>query len=175
MKLTLKIIAACLCAVILAACGAAANPNPIPPVVIDPTTQPPGFSINDTVAGTGAVAANGDIVSVTYTGWVYSTTAANSEGALFVSNVSTQPLSFVLGTGQAILVGTPSVSSGQSIPGFEQGVVGMAAGGTRTIVVPSSLGYGPVAQTDSVTKLVTVPANSGLIFNVQLLSVTKAQ
>jgi FKBP-type peptidyl-prolyl cis-trans isomerase len=171
MKLTFKIIAAGLCAVILAACGAAANPNPVPGPVIDPTTQPPGFSATDNVVGTGTVVANGDIATVTYTLWIYSTTAANHEGTQIQTNVGATPLNFVVGAGQVIA-------------GFDQGVLGMAAGGSRTLVIPSSLGYGPnpVFQTNadgttvkdsSGNPVVSIPANSGLIYSVQVLSVSK--
>ena len=173
MKLTLKLIAAGLCAVILAACGSAANPNPIPGPVIDATTQPPAYSQTDDVVGTGAVAANGDIVTVTYTLWIYSTTAANHEGKLIQTNVGGTLLNFVVGAGQVI-------------PGFDQGIVGMAAGGSRTLVLPYSLGYGPnpVYQTDSAgavvkdssgNSVVSIPAYSGLIYSVQLLYLSKAQ
>jgi FKBP-type peptidyl-prolyl cis-trans isomerase FkpA len=172
MKLTLKLIAAGLCAVILAACGAAANPNPIPGPVIDPTTQPPGYSATDNTVGTGAVVANGDIVTVTYTLWLYSTTAANHEGVQIQTNVGGTPLNFVVGAGQVI-------------SGFDQGVVGMAAGGSRTLVLPYSLGYGPnpVFKTDSTgavvkdasgNSVVSIPAYSGLVYSVQVLFVTKA-
>jgi FKBP-type peptidyl-prolyl cis-trans isomerase len=173
MKLTFKLIAAFLCAVILAACGAAANPNPVPPPVIDPTTQPPGFAVTDTTVGSGTVAAAGDTVTVTYTGWIYSTTAANHEGAQFDSNVGKAPMTFTLGAGLVI-------------PGWDQGIVGMAVGGARTLTIPYSLGYGltPRYQVDangqvvldaSGNKVILIPAYSGLIFNVQLLAVTKAK
>lgn len=173
MKLTFKLIAASLCAVILAACGAAANPNPVPPPVIDPTTQPPGFVVTDVTVGGGTVAAAGDTVTVDYTGWIYSTTAANHEGAQIDTTIGKAPMTFTLGAGLVI-------------PGMDQGVTGMAVGGTRTLAIPYSLGYGltPRYQVDSKGQVVTdasgnkvvlIPAYSGLFFNVTLLAVTKAK
>ena len=41
----------------------------------------------------------------------------------------------------------------------DQGVVGMKVGGTRTILIPSSLGYGASGSTG-------IPANAGLVFQV---------
>lgn len=173
MKLTFKLIAAFLSAVALAACGAAANPNPVPGPAIDATTQPPGYAATDTVVGTGLVAAAGDTVTINDTGWIYSTTASNHEGKQFETTIGGSPKTFTLGAGYAV-------------PGVDQGIVGMAVGGTRTLVLPYSLGYSVTTQyqldanglavTDATgAKIVLIPAYSGLIYNVQLLSVIKAK
>lgn len=61
------------------------------------------------------------------------------------------PLSFTFGAGSVI-------------PGFEQGVSGMRVGELRRILVPSELGYG-----DRVNG--AIPANSVLVFEVELVSV----
>lgn len=50
------------------------------------------------------------------------------------------------------------------IPGFEQGVSGMRIDEVRRILVPSELGYGDRANGP-------IPANSVLVFEVELLSV----
>ena len=50
------------------------------------------------------------------------------------------------------------------IAGWEQGVAGMKVGGTRLIIVPSAVGYGSTGQG-------SIPANSTLVFEVQLLAV----
>ncbi|HSY26871.1 MAG TPA: FKBP-type peptidyl-prolyl cis-trans isomerase, partial [Burkholderiaceae bacterium] len=62
-----------------------------------------------------------------------------------------QPLSFELGVGQVIA-------------GWDQGLVGMAVGGTRTLIIPSSLAYGATGSGP-------IPPNSPLVFTIQLLSV----
>ena len=51
------------------------------------------------------------------------------------------------------------------IAGWDQGVAGMKVGGTRTLVIPSSLGYGS-AGAGSV-----IPPNAALVFTVDLLAV----
>ncbi len=56
------------------------------------------------------------------------------------------------------------VNSGQVIGGFNQGVTGMKEGGQRRVVIPPSLGYGSQAQG-------TIPANSTLVFDIELVSV----
>ena len=63
-----------------------------------------------------------------------------------------QPFSFKLGNGEVI-------------KGWDQGVVGMKIGGKRKLT-PPELAYGNQAQG-------TIPANSTLIFEIELLEVTK--
>ncbi len=112
-----------------------------------PTPLNVSFSSTDVVVGTGAEATNGKTVSVTYTLWIYSSSTVDHKGARVESNT----FQFVLGAGQVIT-------------GFDQGVVGMKVGGTRELVVPPSLGYGATA-------LQGIPANSTLVFDIELVSV----
>jgi FKBP-type peptidyl-prolyl cis-trans isomerase FkpA len=106
----------------------------------------------DTVVGTGATANVGNTVTVSYTGWLYNVSAANFEGAEFDSSAADgQPLTFTIGAGQVI-------------PGMEQGVVGMKVGGTRNLIIPSSMAYGSAGYG-------AIPPNAALVFTVQLLSV----
>lgn len=70
-----------------------------------------------------AQAKQGDTVQVHYTGRL-------ETGVVFDSSLNRSPLTFTLG-------------SGQVIAGFEQGVLGMAAGETKTITVPIEQAYGP--------------------------------
>ena len=107
----------------------------------------------DTTAGTGATATFGSTVTVNYTGWLYSESAANFEGTEFdSSSLHGGTYSFQLGVGTVI-------------GGWDIGVQGMKVGGTRTLIIPSILGYGDEADG-------TIPANAGLVFTVQLVSVT---
>lgn len=77
-----------------------------------------GLFYRDDVEGTGEAAAMGDVVTVSYTGWLAKANEFDS---------GSFPLTLV---------------EGQAIAGFIEGIVGMRLGGTRTIVMPSSLGYG---------------------------------
>lgn len=56
----------------------------------------------------------------------------------------------------------------QVIPGFAEGIAGMQAGGSRRIIIPPSLGYGANSPD------ACIPANSTLIFDVDLISVPAA-
>jgi FKBP-type peptidyl-prolyl cis-trans isomerase len=101
--------------------------------------------IEDTQVGTGAEAASGKTLSVYYTGKL-------ENGKVFDSNVGKTPMTFTLGAGQLI-------------PGFEQGVTGMKAGGKRVITIPPSLGYGEQGAGTA------VPPNATLIFELELVDV----
>jgi FKBP-type peptidyl-prolyl cis-trans isomerase FkpA len=57
---------------------------------------------------------------------------------------------------------------GDLIDGFEQGVIGLRAQGTRRVIVPPELGYGAVAQQNSGS--VVIPANSTLIYDIEALT-----
>jgi len=102
-------------------------------------------------AGDGAEAITGKTLTVNYAGWLYSPTAAENKGSLFDTNVGGTPLKFVLGAGQVI-------------PGWDQGLAGLKAGGVRRLVIPPSLAYGPIGNS-------VVPPNAALVFEVELLSV----
>jgi FKBP-type peptidyl-prolyl cis-trans isomerase len=105
--------------------------------------------IQDEVVGTGIEAVSGKSVTVNYTGTL-------TDGTVFDSNTDpkfghVEPFTFSLGAGQVI-------------QGWDQGVAGMKIGGKRKLTIPASLGYG--AQSVG-----TIPANSTLIFEVELLKV----
>jgi FKBP-type peptidyl-prolyl cis-trans isomerase FkpA len=142
MRLSAPLIAVVVAALSLSACGGGSSDTPA--VVV---SSPAALTLTDTVVGTGAVAATGTNASVTYTGWLYSATVVNFKGRQFDAGT----LTFKLGAGGLI-------------SGFDQGVAGMKVGGTRTILVPSALGYGASGTTG-------IPANSGLVFEVKLTAV----
>jgi FKBP-type peptidyl-prolyl cis-trans isomerase FkpA len=116
-------------------------------------TTPSGapFSSTDLVVGTGATAAAGGSLEVTYTGWLYDSTKTDGKGLQFDTNVGGNTLKFVLG-------------SGSVIAGWDQGVPGMKVGGKRRLVIPSSLGYGA-------SRVGPIPPNSTLVFEIVLVSV----
>jgi hypothetical protein len=94
----------------------------------------------------------GDIVSVQYTGWL-------TDATLFDSSRSrNQPFTFTIGQGQVI-------------PGWDEGVPGMAIGGKRKLIIPSALAYGTQGQTDPNTGATVIPPNANLVFDIQLLTV----
>jgi len=105
-----------------------------------------GLQYYDIIVGDGDEAKAGDTVSVDYTGWL-------TDNVKFDSSLdSGLPFTFTLG-------------SGQVIPGWEEGLIGMRVGGKRQLVIPSDLAYG-----DSGSGL--IPPGATLIFEVELHDVT---
>ena len=116
-------------------------------------TTPSGLQYDDTVPGSGKRAAAGTPVSVHYTGWLSDPSAPNGRGKKFDSSKDRdQP--FVFGLDQ-----------GMVIKGWDEGVQGMAAGGTRVLTIPAELGYGARGAGG------VIPPNATLVFEVELLGV----
>ena len=129
--------------VVLAAAGCgSANPTV-------PSTSVGVYTQTDLVVGTGATAAVGSIVVVSYTGWLYDTGRPNGKGTQFDS-----------GTLPAFVVGSANL-----IQGFQQGVVGMKVGGQRRLILPPELAYGSNPPSG-------IPVNATLVFEITLISVT---
>jgi peptidylprolyl isomerase len=139
--------------------AAAGPPGGIPALSGDPadltqptqadagTGSPPtGLLVEDVVVGTGTAATEADTVDVRYTGTLY------SDGSVFDSSWERgdAPITFPLD---------------RVVPGFTQGIVGMAPGGRRVIVMPPELAYGDQAQPG-------LPANSTLVFVVDLVGIS---
>jgi FKBP-type peptidyl-prolyl cis-trans isomerase FkpA len=126
----------------------------------------------DVKIGSGKEAVAGNKVSVHYTGWLLAKSAPRecSELGRFVSLKRVRrclgnkgekfdssrdrsgSLKFKLGAGQVI-------------KGWDQGLQGMKVGGKRTLIIPSSLGYGKRGAG------VDIPPNATLIFDVELMNV----
>jgi len=107
----------------------------------------------DVKVGTGLEAKPGDTVSVLYVGKF-------TDGTVFDSSAAhdNKLLTFVLGS-QGL------------IPGFQIGINTMKEGGERLLSIPPALGYGTEDVKDPATGKVIIPANSTLIFQVQLVKV----
>ena len=103
--------------------------------------------IEDLVVGQGVEAKEGNVITVNYTGLL-------ENGTQFDSSLSPgrDPLVITLGAGQVI-------------QGWDEGIPGMKVGGKRRLTIPPHLGYGNQA-------VGAIPANSTLIFEVDLLGVT---
>ena len=113
-------------------------------------TTKSGLIIEDQTVGTGEEAKSGDNVTVQYVG-------ALTNGKVFDAskNHGNDGFTFALGAGQVI-------------KGWDEGVAGMKVGGKRKLTIPSDLAYGNQAVGGDL-----IPANSTLIFEVELVSVTK--
>lgn len=117
-----------------------------------PTEPVKELMMKDEVAGTGVTAASGDKVTVRYVG-------ALTNGTIFDASANHPETAGGF---------TFNLGAGQVIRGWDQGIVGMKEGGKRTLVIPASLGYGSQAVGG------VIPANSDLVFQVELLKVEKA-
>jgi glutamyl-Q tRNA(Asp) synthetase len=116
------------------------------------TTTPSGLQYEDTKIGDGPVAKSGESVTVHYTGWLSDPTAPNGRGKKFDSSKDrNQPFVFRL-------------DQGSVIKGWDEGVQGMAAGGTRVLTIPAELGYGARGAGG------VIPPNATLVFEVDLIS-----
>ena len=110
------------------------------------TTTDTGLKITDKVCGDGDVAEAGKLVTVHYVGTLEDGTQFDS------SRDRGQPFEFLLGGGMVI-------------PGWDEGIVGMAAGGRRTLTIPPELGYGSEGAAG------VIPPDATLVFEVELLEV----
>jgi peptidylprolyl isomerase len=107
----------------------------------------------DIKTGHGPAAKSGDNIIVKYVGVDCATGKAFDASYTDPVNPTTKKKEFPLALGK-----------GQVIPGWDQGLVGMKAGGVRELVVPASLAYGPTGQG-------AIKGNETLVFVVTMVKV----
>ena len=111
------------------------------------------FTTIDNQFGEGREAEKGLTITVHYSGWIYDENEDDKKGNKFDSSKDrNEPFTFVLGVGQVI-------------KGWDDGFAGMKIGGTRTIIIPSEMGYGSRGAGS------VIPPNADLIFDVELLGI----
>ncbi len=115
------------------------------PLAAATSVLPSGLKIEDIQVGTGAEVKSGDTVTINYKGTL-------TNGTKFDS-------SYDRGTPFTTQIGV-----GQVIKGWDVGVVGMKVGGKRRLTIPPDLAYGS-------RDIPGIPANSTLIFDLELLAV----
>jgi len=114
------------------------------------TTTSTGLQYDDTVPGTGASPQKGQTCVMHYTGWLW---VNGAKGAKFDSSKDRgQPFTFPIGVGRVI-------------KGWDEGVASMKVGGSRTLLIPPELGYGPRGAGG------VIPPNATLLFEVELLGI----
>lgn len=101
--------------------------------------------MTDTLEGSGPAAVKGALLICHYDGFL-------EDGSKFDSSHDHgRPFQFVIGAGRVI-------------KGWDQGLMGIRAGGRRELFVPSHLGYGERSKPK-------IPPHSNLIFHVEVLEV----
>ena len=120
-----------------------------PTITVPSTPAPTSLVTTDLIKGTGAVAKAGDTVTVNYVGALY------KGGTVFDASWNSHTTF------------TTPLLANQLIQGWVNGIPGMRVGGRRELIIPPALAYKGVAQAK-------IPANSTLIFIVDLLGVTPA-
>jgi len=127
--------------------AATATTAPTKPTVEIPKTLPTELVITDLTEGTGAAAQAGDTVEVNYVG------VRSADGTEFDSSYGRGTFPVVLGEGGVI-------------QGWEQGLIGIKAGGRRQLDIPADLAYGDQPQGD------VIKAGDALTFVIDAVSVT---
>jgi FKBP-type peptidyl-prolyl cis-trans isomerase FkpA len=122
---------------------------------INPTKAPSGMYYTIKQEGAGEQAAVGDSVQIIYTGTLL-------DGTKFDSNEDTafhhvQPYPLILGRGTVI-------------NGWEMGIPLLKVGSKATFYIPSGMAYGTQVRPGSAPNPKGIPANSILVFDMELLS-----
>jgi hypothetical protein len=132
-----------------------AGPTTAPAISGKPVTLTGGLKYVDIKVGTGPAAQKGSKITANYTGWLATTCQK------FDSSYDSHPDQS--GQSQPPQPFTVALGEGQVIPGWDQGLVGIRAGGIRRLYIPSALAYGPQGSGP-------IPGNTNLIFDVQIVS-----
>ena len=116
------------------------------PTVSLPTEMPTKLVITDITEGEGEAAVEGSTVYVYYVG------VLSKDGDRFDGNFGGDPYAVTLGTGAVI-------------DGWDQGLIGVKAGGRRQLDIPSELAYGASGSGDA------IPPDSAISFIVDVVAI----
>jgi FKBP-type peptidyl-prolyl cis-trans isomerase len=124
----------------------------VPPALADSPIEitAGGMQYKTLLEGEGSPAVEGQVVHIHFVGWLDEGGQRGKE--LFNSRRDKGLISYVLGTDKVL-------------PAFNEGVVGMKAGGRRLLMVPPVFAYGEHGVDD------VVPPDSSLILLIDLISV----
>lgn len=109
------------------------------------TRSPRGVYYKDLAPGRGEAVDSGSTVSIHYAGNLV-------DGRPFDANQAPRPPF------------TFTVKNEEVIPGFDEGVMGMRAGGRRQVIIPSELGYGAAG-------IGPIPPHAILVFTIEVVEV----
>ena len=104
-----------------------------------------GLWLQDLEPGEGDTVKAGALVSINYTGWLH-------DGTLVETNADRVPFSFRVGIGDMLA-------------GWDEGIVGMRAGGKRKLILPYQLGFGEMGEGE-------IPPFAVLVYEIELVGFT---
>ena len=126
---------------------------------------PKGVEVTVLEAGSGPSPSAGDVIFVNYTGKL-------EDGTVFDQS---QPLPLPPQAQGLFPEGNP-LPLDNMIPGFVEGATKMQKGGKYQLRIPANMAYGDEEKTDPQTGEVVIPANSDLIFDVDMIDfMTRAE
>lgn len=104
------------------------------------TTLPGGLRYVDDVKGTGREVKKGDLVSIHFKGWI----VADSNNLFKDWSKDSTRMQYSLGDSRERGVPYKFILNTEGfVKGSDEGIIGMKKGGTRTIIIPANLAYGP--------------------------------
>jgi peptidylprolyl isomerase len=133
------------------AAGCTLTAGPLQDVAGDTLSGQEGLKYIERTVGTGDTAQNGSSVDVCYVGRF-------TNGQAFDAGQ-------IPSSGDELVIGQANL-----ITGFDRGLVDLKVGGIRRLILPPELGYGNVDVKDQAGNVI-IPANSTLVFDVQLLRI----
>jgi peptidylprolyl isomerase len=116
------------------------------PTVSLPTEMPTELVITDITEGEGEAAVEGSTVYVYYVG------VLSKDGDRFDGNFGGDPYAVTLGTGAVI-------------DGWDQGLIGVKAGGRRQLDIPADLAYGSAGSGED------IPPDSAISFVIDVVAI----
>jgi peptidylprolyl isomerase len=116
------------------------------PTVSLPTEMPTDLVITDITEGEGEAAVEGSTVYVYYVG------VLSKDGDRFDGNFGGDPYAVTLGTGAVI-------------DGWDQGLIGVKAGGRRQLDIPADLAYGSAGSGED------IPPDSAISFVIDVVAI----
>ncbi|CAI5772362.1 FK506-binding protein 15-like isoform X3 [Podarcis lilfordi] len=111
------------------------------------SASPDSVFYQDLVLGDGQGVATGDVLEITFTGWLFQN---GSLGQVFDSNVNKEQLLRL------------KLGSGKVIKDWEDAMIGMKRGGRQFLLIPPALAYWPLGEAEG------IPPDSTLAFEVEV-------
>ena len=113
-----------------------------------------GMKVRDLALGSGPAAQPGQVATIHFIGWLDEAGVRGRE--IYNSRGRGEPVSFVIGTDKVM-------------PAWNEGVLGMQAGGRRMLLVPPAMAFGN-REIDG-----NIPANASLMFQLDLVAVKETE